>query len=126
MTYSSSTNEELPIIQMTYDLVKWFVPLIMRFPRDYKFVLGDRMQTGLYNLLENLVRARYSRDKLPILERINAELDVLRYQTRLCREFDLMSTRRYEYASRHINEIGKSLGGWLRQTRQRNAIDKGV
>jgi len=112
------TNEELPIVQMTYDLVKWYIPLIMRFPRDYKFVLGDRMQTGLYNLLENLVRARFTRNKLPILEGLNAELDVLRYQTRLCWEFELIGTRRYEYASGQINTIGKSLGGWLRQTRE--------
>ena len=35
--------EELPIIQKTYDLIKWYVPILNRLPKDHKFILGDRM-----------------------------------------------------------------------------------
>ena len=41
---------ELPIIQKTYDLILWYIPRINKFPRDFKFVLGDRIRTNLYNL----------------------------------------------------------------------------
>ena len=34
--------DELPIIQKTYDLIQWYVPLLNRLPRDHKFLLGDR------------------------------------------------------------------------------------
>ncbi|MEO1743839.1 MAG: diversity-generating retroelement protein Avd [Cyanobacteria bacterium J06629_9] len=105
---------ELPIIQKTYDLVKWYVPILNRLPRDHRFMLGDRMIAGLYELLENLVTARYERDKLARLKRLNGRLDVLRYQTRLLLDLELMSARRYEYASQLINGVGVELGGWIR------------
>jgi hypothetical protein len=37
------SNKELPIIQQTYDLILWYVPLLNRLPRDHKFLLGDRI-----------------------------------------------------------------------------------
>ena len=57
---------ELPIIQKTYDLIKWYVPILNRLPHDHKFMLGNRIITGLYDLLEGLIRARYSPNKLPL------------------------------------------------------------
>ena len=111
-------TEELPIIQKTYDLIKWYVPILNRLPRDHRFTLGERMITGLYSLLEGLIQARYTRDKLERLQDINASLDVLRYQTRLLLDFELVQVRRYEYASGLINDIGTDLGGWMKQQRR--------
>ncbi len=79
--------EDLPIIQKTYDFVKWYVPILNKLPRDHKFLLGNRIVSNLYNLLERLIRARFARDKLPLLESLNSELDLLRYQTRLLLDF---------------------------------------
>lgn len=110
---------DLPIIQKTYDLILWYVPRLNKFPRDTKFVLGDRIQATLYGFLEGLIRARYRRDKLDLLEGLNAELDVLRFQTRLCVDLKLLDLRRYEHASGLMNEIGEGLGGWIRQQRRR-------
>lgn len=47
--------DDLPIIQKTYDLIKWYVPILNRLPRDHKFLLGNRMITELYNLLDILI-----------------------------------------------------------------------
>jgi hypothetical protein len=52
---------ELPIIQKTYDLIKWYVPHLNKLPRDHKFNLGNRIITELYEFLENLIKARYSK-----------------------------------------------------------------
>lgn len=46
---------ELPIIQKAYDLIKWYVPLLNRLPRDHKFMLGDRITSRRYELLERLI-----------------------------------------------------------------------
>ena len=58
-----STNE-LSIIQKSYDLIKWYVPILNRLPRSHRFILGDRMIGGLYELLEKLLEARFSSEKL--------------------------------------------------------------
>lgn len=106
---------ELPIVQKTYDLVKWYVPHLNKLPRDYKFVLGDHMARGLFGLLDALIRAQFARNKLDQLQAINSELDVLRYQTRLLYDFNLLPVKQYEFVSRAMNEIGQDLGGWIRQ-----------
>jgi hypothetical protein len=111
---------DLPIIQKTYDLVKWYVPILNKLPRDHRFTLGERIINGLYELLEGLIAARYSRsNKLEALEQLNTRLDLLRHQTRLLLDFELMATDRYEYVGKLINEIGVELGGWIKQQRQR-------
>ena len=110
---------DLPIIQKTYDLIKWYVPILNRLPRNHKFLLGDRMIAGLYDLLENLLKARYESNKLTRLEALNSDLDVLRYQTRLLLDFELVSVKRYEYVSELINTIGVELGGWVKHLKQR-------
>jgi hypothetical protein len=106
---------ELPIIQKTYDLIKWYVPILNRLPRDHKFMLGDRITTGLYDLLEGLIAARYAKNKLNQLEKLNGRLDILRHQTRLLLDFQLIAIQRYEYAGKELNSIGADLGGWIKQ-----------
>ena len=55
--FLSGAMQELPIIQKTYDLIKWYIPILNRLPRDHRFALGDRMTKGLYDLLEGLIQA---------------------------------------------------------------------
>jgi len=110
---------ELPIIQRTYDLIRWYVPILNRLPRNHKFILGNRIVARLYDLLENLIQARYESNKLPRLESLNSQLDILRYQTRLLFDFDVISIERYEFAGKYLNLIGSELGGWIKQQRQK-------
>ena len=71
---------ELEVIQRTYDLILWAVPLITRFPVPYRAVLGDRMQTTLYGVLEMLIEARYDRDgRARTLDAVNLALEKGRY-----------------------------------------------
>lgn len=108
---------ELPIIQQTYDLILWYIPLLNRLPRDHRFTLGERVINGLYEMLDLLILARYEAKKLSRLQALNGKLDVLRYQTRMLRDFQLMDARRYGHAAKLINEIGQALGGWIKQQR---------
>lgn len=118
MKKKPSKTDELPIIQKTYDLIVWFVPILNRLPRSHKFMLGDKIIERLYRMLEQLILARYEQNKLPRLEAIDPEIVVLRYQTRLLRKFELIDDGRYEYASKMIDEIGRNLGGWMGQQKQ--------
>ncbi len=55
---------KLSIVQKTYDLILWYVPILNRLPCDRKFHLGDRIVTGLYHLLEELITARYASQRI--------------------------------------------------------------
>jgi len=114
------SQPDLPIIQKTYDLILWYIPRLNKMPKSHKYILGHRIQTTLYVFLEGLILARYRKRKMELLESLNARLDILRYQTRLCLDLNLLDVRRYEYVSGLINEVGISLGGWIKQQRGKN------
>ncbi|KOR31882.1 hypothetical protein TI05_10790 [Achromatium sp. WMS3] len=109
--------QELSIIQRTHDLIQWYIPILNRMPLDFKLTLGRRIMDGLYNLLEDLIRAKYTTNKqtkLQILQKLNIELEIMRHQTRLLQKFTLLNTKRYEYIAKAYNEIGTELGGWIK------------
>ncbi|MBD2303025.1 diversity-generating retroelement protein Avd [Nostoc sp. FACHB-190] len=108
---------ELPIIQKTYDFIKWYIPILNRLPRNHRFLLGERIINNLYDFLEKLIQARFANksDKINILKSLNTQLDILRYQTRLLFDFELIKPQRYQYSNQQLNDIGIELGGWIKQ-----------
>ncbi len=107
-------REELAVIQKAYDLVKWSCGHTSKFPRSHRFVLGERIERRLYDLLEVLIQARYTRQRGELLRQANLALEVLRYQVRLAHDLQCLRTNSYEHASRALHEIGAMVGGWLK------------
>ncbi|WP_353484301.1 diversity-generating retroelement protein Avd [Haliscomenobacter sp.] len=108
--------EKENIITKVYDLLLYLIPQLAKFPRSQKFLLGDRIQIQLMDIQDALIDAYYTsaREKRPKLLRINVQLEQLRYLIRMCKDLQLLDIRRYEYIQERVNEIGKELGGWLK------------
>ena len=121
------TNERLLVIDRTYELVKWFLGRLSKFPRSHRYGLGQRIEQHLYTVFEGLIQAQYSppAEKVPVLSRVNLELEVLRMLSRLAHELALLPHNSYEYASREIDEVGRMVGGWLKQQRQKPPSSRG-
>jgi len=104
------------IIIKMYDILLYAMPIINKFPRDYKFVLGDRIQQTLISTFEALLEAYYSvrSEKKSILSKVNVSLEKLRYLARLCYDLKLISNDRYQYLVERYNEVGKMVGGWIK------------
>lgn len=66
-------------------------------------------------VLGELIKAYYQRDKLEILKEINVELEIIRYFLRLAQDMELLTIKQYEFSMKLLQEIGKQVGGWLRQ-----------
>lgn len=110
---------DLPIIQKTYDLILWYVPRLNKFPRDTKFVLGDRIQATLYGFLEGLIRARYRREKVVLLGQLSEHIEILRMLVRLSCTTGCLAGNQQEYAARQIDEIGRQIGGWMKFVKEK-------
>ncbi len=95
------------------------MPIIERFPKVHKFTVGDRIINQLYDLLEGLIKAKYEKKKLNHLIDLNVQIDILRHQTRLLLDFELIALKRYGYIIKRIDEIGLELGGWIKKQRER-------
>jgi hypothetical protein len=109
-------DEELPILRAAYDFLLWLSPKIAKFPRDQRFVLGERMERQLYEVLENLIRARYTRVRRTILDQVNLDLEILRFQIRLAKDLRCLSLKSYAVAAEGLVDIGRQVGGWQRQS----------
>lgn len=110
-----SPPTELLVITKMYDLVLWACAHIAKFPRDKRFTLGNRLEQRLFDVQEQLVRAKYSRDRGPLLRTVNLELELLRFQFRMAKDLRCLSLDSYGYAARVVNEIGQMVGGWLKK-----------
>jgi hypothetical protein len=107
---------ELTVITMTYDLLVWTAQHVARFPRSHRFTAGDRLDRQLYLVLDTLLRAKYTRERGPLLRQVNLELEVLRFQFRLAKDLKCLSLDSYGHAARTVNEMGQMVGGWLKAT----------
>ena len=67
-------NQELTVITKTYDLIVWTVNHTSRFPRNHRHVLGLRIEQHLYDVLELLIEAKFSRQRREQLEATNRKL----------------------------------------------------
>lgn len=97
-------------------LEKWhqFAPTVEKFPKAQKFTLGDRIQGSARDVLERLIEATYSRQAMPLLATANLGLEKLRFLFRLAADLKLLDLRRYEFAARAIDEVGRLVGGWMK------------
>lgn len=106
------TRSTGPVLEMHYRFVLWLIPTVERFPRNRKFLLGDRIQNTALEVLELLIEASYTRQRTTHLSRANLSLEKLRFLFRLGRDIRCLDLRRYEYAARSLDEIGRKLGAW--------------
>ena len=104
----------LSIFQKSYDLFKILHQYIAIFPRSEKYSLGQKIKDASINFLDQIIRANNARDKRPYLEEASQLLEILRIYLRLCYDLKLIGLRRYEIVSKKIDEIGRMLGGWLK------------
>lgn len=110
------TSKKETIITQTYDLLKYTIPVLNKFPKSQKFVLGDTIQTKISNLLELYIKAYYTPNsqKKPLLEDANITLEILRHYFRLAFDLGLYNSKRYHDFAKKLNEIGKMTGGWIK------------
>ncbi len=111
---SNNARRTGPAIEAHFQFLQWLVATVEKFPRDQKFLLGDRMQKTGFDVLESLIEATYTRERRSHLARANLGLEKLRFFFRHAVEMRYTDKRRYEHAARALDEIGRLVGGWAK------------
>jgi hypothetical protein len=106
-----------PALEATYQFLLWLVLTLDKFPRQQKFVLGDRIETAALDVLDSLIAATYTRGRDRMLNDANLGLERLRFFMRLSNELKLIDNKRYEFAARALDDIGRQVGGWVKAHR---------
>ncbi len=112
-------DQNTTVLTETYELLNELITVLGKFPRDQRFLLGDRIQNMVSDVLELLIEAFYlpRTQKAPHLQKVNITLEKLRYFIRLAHQRNYLSTGKYKQLSEHLNSIGRQVGGWLKKVR---------
>ncbi len=110
---------EVNALTKIYDLLLWIIPLLEKFPKSQRFLLGDKIEGLLMDTMEEVIQAVYTRDKVSYLKSANINIEKLRHFIRLVKDLRYINTNKYEYSSRCLNEIGAEIGGWIKYTKSR-------
>ena len=111
-------SEEMVIFTRTFDLLDWLLPKSERFPKIYRSTVTQRLMGAALDFQEALFEAQAYSDKVRLrhLRRADAHLNKVRLYLRLAHHWGWLSTGQYEHASRMVAEVGRLLGGWIKQT----------
>lgn len=106
---------QLPAVQKAHDLAKELLPRVAKYPKDYKFSLGERITDHALDILELLIQASYTKSKVRLLDEANLKLERLRRLLRLSNELGALANKGYAYVSKLVDELGRQIGGWRKQ-----------
>lgn len=111
--------EDMVIFTRSLDLLLWLIPQSEKFPKAQRFVLSKRLTDAALDFQEALfdANARRGRERLLYLQAADAHLSKLRLYLQLAFRFQWLNTGQYEHASGMVAEIGRLLGGWMKQTK---------
>ena len=107
--------EELTIYQKQYDLILYAFPIINRFPKTQRFVLGQQIQNCLFDTAGLIVQANKQRgNRLSILTQMDIKIEQFRLLIRLAKNLRLLSVPQYGALAKRSNEIDRLLGSWIK------------
>jgi 23S rRNA-intervening sequence protein len=109
-------------VEAHYQFLLWLAPALEKFPRSHKFTTGDRIHGLALDVLESLIEATYTKERLQYLRKANLGIEKLRFLFRLAVDLRLLDRRRYEHAARTLDETGRLIGGWMKSHSDSAAI----
>ncbi len=109
--------EELVLLTRLFDLLTWLLPKAERFPRVYRQSVTLRLTNAALDCQEAVFSAQSARDmrRRVALQEADAALNCLRLYLRLAHRWHWLNDGQWEHVSTMVAEIGKLLGGWIKQ-----------
>jgi hypothetical protein len=120
----STATEPAVVVQKAYDWTLWIIPKVEKFPKSYKFTIGQSLVTASIELLMNLVDATYQVRNAGSLGGAVREVNRIRYLMRLAKDLRMINLDGHEFAAKALDEVGRMAGGWLKSTRHKHEADR--
>lgn len=105
------------VVQKAYDWNLWILPKVEKFPKSYRFSVGQNLVATSLDLLMNLVDATYQSRNSGTLAAAVKNVNRARYLVRLAKDLRLLNVSGYEFAAQGLDEIGRMAGGWWKSAR---------
>lgn len=111
-------TQDLVLLTRLFDLLTWLLPKVERFPRIYRQNVTQRLMDAALDCQEAVFLAQSTRDarRNSALQDADAALSRLRLYLRLAHQWRWLNDGQYAHVSAQVAEIGKLLGGWIKQS----------
>jgi len=109
----------LPLVTRWLDLTVWLLKTTERMPRHWRHSLVHRIDNECLDVMTLLTEASYRRQKQDLLKEANVRLSRLRILLEVARSVEVMSPGAHEHSMTALDECGRMLGGWIRDSGQR-------
>lgn len=107
-------SKDLQIRQKAEEMVAYGYGAVKHFPKSERHVLSQELRQTMWRLLRLVVVCNRRYHKKTTMQDLDAELDLLRAQVRLAKDLGFLAFKKYEVWSRHLDELGRMVGGWMR------------
>ena len=112
--------EHLPVYKAIYDMNLYFFKLSRNFPKDFKYGLDQEVRVLLSELLDLIIIANNSRDKLPALQKASLTIERMKFKVRLLHDMKVMKTTSYKHFFVQLVEISQQVKKWYDYCEGRN------
>lgn len=109
--------DSLQLLTKLEELNKYSHKTVLLFPKAERHVLAEDIRKTLATLIRLTITAAKRYYKKTTLQDMDVELEVLRVQIRLAWNLEYINAHKYEVWSEHVSEVGRMLGGWLKNVR---------
>lgn len=116
MQNSAYMKEHYTVYMQWYQTLDWIFSTTERFPKFVRFSLASRLLDAALDTMQLIVEAIYTKDRVPLLDRINLLLEQQRVLFRLACDRRYISPNQQEYIARALETTGCMIGGWRKET----------
>lgn len=106
--------DHLPIYKATYALLLELMQITKDFPRDYKYSLGEKIQTGIIDLLVDIYKTNSARDKREYIIDMMAKIQHINLYLRISYDLKLIPQQRFAVIVEQSGSIARQAQGWLK------------
>jgi hypothetical protein len=112
----------LPILQKLIAAYKVWHEYLPKFSKDHRYTLGFKIDSLFVEITEIIYEAQYAKlaKKKLCLEKASSKLDTLKFFLLILWEIKGIDNKKYIHLSKQVAEVGKMLGGWIKDTESKN------
>jgi hypothetical protein len=94
----------------------WF-EIVEHFPKKSRYTLGNKIDLLFIESIELIFIASYKNreQKILYLQKAISKMDLLKFFLQISWDIKILENKKYSTISEPLNEIGRMLGGWIKQ-----------
>lgn len=115
-----ATYDTLPIYKSCYDFLLRIMHVVTHFPKDYKYSLGEKIQTTAIETVICIYRANTEKYKSQHLKSMLHYIQMLYLFLRISHDIKILPQEKYTGIVFMLDDISKQARGWLTSTQKKD------